>query len=1129
MRSIRTPWRTRALPTALLSALLLAACGDRELLTPSAAGGPLLSSAASSGGVVISQVYGGGGNSGATLTHDFIELYNAGSAPVALASWSVQYASATGSSWQTTALSGSIAPGGYYLVQQAAGAGGTTPLPTPDATGSIAMSATAGKVALVNGTTALSGACPTGGGIADFVGFGSTANCFEGTGPTPAPSNTTAVLRKDGGAQDTGSNATDFEAGAPNPRNSGVFHPSAGRLVISQVYGGGGNSGATWTHDFIEVFNAGTTSASLAGLSVQYASASGTTWQVTQLSGSLQPGGYYLVQQAAGAGGTQPLPTPDATGSIAMGATAGKVALVNGITALSGSCPLGATVLDFVGYGSTANCSEGDAPTPNLNNITAALRKGEGCTDTTNNNADFVVGAPAPRNTATTARPCTPSEDPPGGEIGTCEQPFTAAYTIQGRGMESPIDGQVVNTQGVVVGDFQGAAPALGGFYLQDATGDGDPETSDAVFVFNRGLVNVQLGDVVRVRGTVQEFQDQTQIGFVDAHITCGTGASIQPTDVTLPFPSPTYLERYEGMLVRLPQTLTVTEHFQLGRFGQVVMSSGGRLRQPTQVAMPGTAALAVQAQNDLNRIMVDDELNNQNGDPIVFGRGGDPLTASNTLRGGDQATGIVGVLTYTWAGNAASGNAYRLRPVNAMGGGVPSFQATNPRPSSPPSVGSGLKVAAFNLLNYFNTFTGCSNGLGGTPSNSNCRGADNAAEFERQWPKTVAAILAMEVDVLGVVEIENDGYGPESAIAHLVGKLNDAAGAGTYALIDADAATGQIDVAGTDGIKNAIIYKPARVTPVGQTAVLNSVTFVNGGDTAPRNRPSVVQAFQQHNGGRFLISVNHFKSKGSACNAPDAGDGQGNCNAVRVSAANRLLEWLATDPTGTGETDVLIVGDLNSYAMEDPITLLKNGGFTDLGGPNTYSYAFDGQWGTLDYALASASLMPQLTGAAKWHINADEPNVLDYNTNFKSPGQQSSLYAADQFRVSDHDPILVGMNLLAYAFGGFLAPVATPPSGNRTNAGQNIPVKFSLGGNFGLNIFQNGFPASRPVSCTTWQPTGGLATIGSPGGSGLSYDASTGAYNVGWQTDRAWGGTCRELVVRFNDGSTHTARFEFR
>ena len=171
--------------------------------------------------VVISQLYGGGGNGGSTYTHDFIELFNRGTAPVSLNGWSVQYASATGSTWAVTNLTNvTLQPGQYYLIQQAQGAGGTTPLPTPDVIGTIAMSATAGKVALVNVTTALTGTCPTGATIEDFVGFGTTANCFEGAGPAPAPSNTLGDLRALAGCTDTNVNSADFTATAPVPRNT---------------------------------------------------------------------------------------------------------------------------------------------------------------------------------------------------------------------------------------------------------------------------------------------------------------------------------------------------------------------------------------------------------------------------------------------------------------------------------------------------------------------------------------------------------------------------------------------------------------------------------------------------------------------------------------------------------------------------------------------------------------------------------------------------------------------------------------------------------------------------------------------------------------------------------------------
>jgi uncharacterized protein len=582
--------------------------------------GSIRQAVAAAPSLVVSQVYGGGGNAGAMLTNDFIEVFNRGGTTVDVSGWSVQYASAAGTTWQTTALTGSIPAGGHYLIQEAAGAGGTDPLPTSDATGSIAMSATSGKVILSSSATALSGSCPTGAGVIDTVGYG-TADCFEGPAAAPGLTNTTADLRGEVGCTDTGTNSADFTAGTPLPRNSataadpclapaivtaatphdqspggdvlltaavtgGTHPPSTGLavscdlswaglgasaalfddgtngdptagdltfgrqftipadaapgerlgtctvsddqgrstnapytvtvlgasedaaptitshtpasdatdvaldanigitfsepvdvadgwysiscgtsgthtagvsgsaaswllnpdsdfapgetctvtidgskvtdqdtndppdnlvgnpswsfttttptlVVVSEVYGGGGNSGATYTNDFIELYNRDSTAVDLSGWSVQYASAAGTTWAVTNLGAfDLQPGQHYLVQESQGAGGSVPLPVPDATGAIAMSATAGKVALVNTTTALSGGCPTGPNIIDFVGYGSTASCSE-TSPTAAPSNTTSVNRKGGGSTDTNNNSADFETAAPNPQNSGT--------------------------------------------------------------------------------------------------------------------------------------------------------------------------------------------------------------------------------------------------------------------------------------------------------------------------------------------------------------------------------------------------------------------------------------------------------------------------------------------------------------------------------------------------------------------------------------------------------------------------------------------------------------------------------------------------------------------------------------------------------
>ena len=225
------------------TSLLLFAC--IAILLSSLLWLPLPVTNASSNGIVISQVYGGGGNAGSTFKNDFIELFNAGTASVDLTGWSVQYSSAAGTTWQVTALTGSLAPGQYYLVQESQGAGGTTPLPTPNATGNIAMSATAGKVALSSSATALSGACPLGGTVIDFVGYGtgaSGASCFEGTAAAPTLTNTTADLRRGNGTQDTDNNSADFATGIPNPRNSvaGPSNPSGvGAANPSSVAEGG--------------------------------------------------------------------------------------------------------------------------------------------------------------------------------------------------------------------------------------------------------------------------------------------------------------------------------------------------------------------------------------------------------------------------------------------------------------------------------------------------------------------------------------------------------------------------------------------------------------------------------------------------------------------------------------------------------------------------------------------------------------------------------------------------------------------------------------------------------------------------------------------------------------------------
>jgi predicted extracellular nuclease len=630
---------------------------------------------------------------------------------------------------------------------------------------------------------------------------------------------------------------------------------------------------------------------------------------------------------------------------------------------------------------------------------------------------DFTWTAPA-AHTFGTVNTGQSFGDAPPPRVCPAPPEITLISQVQGSGETTPCAGETVVIEGVVVGDYEGPAPNLRGFYVQeeDEDQDGDPTTSEGIFVFNFDNNDVDLGDLVRVTGSAAEFQGQTQLGFPDEILTLGSRMTVIPTSVTIPFASADFLERYEGMLVTFPQTLYVTEFFQLGRFGEIVVSSEGKLAQPTNVVAPGAPANALQAANNLNRLKVDDNLNNQNPDPILFGRGGDPLSASNTLRGGDTLTGAVGVLTYGWAGNSASPNAYRLRVVGDLsdsglvaGGVVPEFEAVNPRPTTAPEVGGSVEVASFNVLNYFLTLDTGGNLCGPIGFQQDCRGAESELELQRQRDKILAALIELDSDVLGLIEMENTtGVEP---MADIVEGLNAALGAGTYDYVD----TGTI---GNDVIKVGLIYKPAAVTPMGSHAILDSE--VDPGFDDEQNRPALAQTLVENESGEvFTVVVNHFKSKGSCpLTGPDAdqGDGQSCWNATRLAAAEAMVDWLAGHPTGVADDDVLVAGDLNSYAMEDPIGVFEDAGYVnlvaDFDGPDAYTFVFDGQWGYLDHSLASPSLFGQVTGTAVYHINADEPSVLDYNTNFKSPGQIESLYAPDEFRASDHDPVVVGLGL---------------------------------------------------------------------------------------------------------------------
>lgn len=583
-----------------------------------------------------------------------------------------------------------------------------------------------------------------------------------------------------------------------------------------------------------------------------------------------------------------------------------------------------------------------------------------------------------------------PPVGPPPGEAG-CDLETVSIGSVQGSGALSPVAGSTVRVQGTVVGDFQ--TGGFNGYYVQD-DGDGDAATSDGIFIYAPGGAGVAVGDVVNVAGLVKEFgtagspDQMTEIEAADVEV-CASGA-VLPAAAPLTLPaSAEQREALEGMRVTLPQTLTILEYFDYARFG-TIDAGLGRQHQPTALFAPGSPeATALASKNLAERITIDDGRGTQNPDPALH-PDGDVFTLENTFRGGDLLSDVTGVLDYrfdTWAVQPTQGAVY---------------EAANPRTTAP-EVGGEITVSSFNVLNYFTTLTG-----------PDARGANDAVEFERQEAKIVSALADIDADVFGLIEIENNA----TAVATLTAALNEHLGAEVYDYID----TGVI---GTDVITTALIYKPATVHPVGEFQLMSQQDDPRWLDDF--NRPALTQTFADAAGGTVTVVVNHLKSKGSDCNEvgdPDTGDGAGNCNLTRTQATAALADWLATDPTGQGAGRELIIGDLNSYDKETPITTLTGAGFSDLlarfQGEDAYSYVFDGQTGYLDYALAGTALAGDVTGAAPWHINADEPSLIDYDMSFKQPAQDA-LFAPDPYRSSDHDPVVVGLALTP--------PDTTPPT----------------------------------------------------------------------------------------------------
>ena len=570
-------------------------------------------------------------------------------------------------------------------------------------------------------------------------------------------------------------------------------------------------------------------------------------------------------------------------------------------------------------------------------------------------------------------------------------QTITPIGTIQGSGALATSGNFTV--EGIVTGVYADLSPA--GFYVQNsaATADGDPATSDALFVVQTAPT-VAVGDRVRISGAVQEIASTpsfNQAVLTGPVITAlGTGQP-QPAFTLLSNNtfSPATAEAFEGMRVEFSAPVTVADVAALKSRGELTLSTQGLVYQPTQFVDPnddpatgtssaGTtnvaAVTAYQAANIAKSFVLDDGRGATNPTPIPY------LDATTqTVRVGSTVARLRGILGY---GN----NKWRVQPL--AGADAPAVATV--RPPVPTFSPGAVKVASFNVLNYFN-----GDGAGGGFPTS--RGALTLDDFNRQRSKILTALAQMNADAVGLIEIENDGNNANSALQDLVNGLNQRLGAGTYALVDDGGPLRQPN--NTDLIHCAMLYKPAVLALYGP-ARLATVSGVF-------ERPPVAQLFITRTApaDTFALIVNHFKSKasGTLANA-DQGDGQGASNLRRKGQATALVQFINGTVKPAGTRYVVSVGDYNANYEEDPMDILRTAGLV-LGSPaGSASYVFSGQSGALDHAV----LTPNLVGHAaveKWHINASEPEFLEYD--FAGPATDIT----SPFRSSDHDPILIGLN----------------------------------------------------------------------------------------------------------------------
>ncbi|HET7077774.1 MAG TPA: lamin tail domain-containing protein, partial [Chloroflexia bacterium] len=769
-------------------------------------------------------------------------------------------------------------------------------------------------------------------------------------------------------------------------------------VVISQVYGGGGNSGATYTNDFIELFNRGSVPVDMTGWSVQYASTMGSSWSKTSLSGSLAPGQYYLIQEAQGAGGTIPLPTPDITGTIAMAATAGKVALVTNATTLTGTCPTGAVIVDFVGYGSTTNCFEGTGPAPGLSNTTADSRNATG-TDTDNNSADFAAGAPNPRNSGSGGGPTnTPTSTP-------TPVPPVHIHDIQGAAHLSPSTGQQVNILPSIV-----TAKVSNGFYLQDPNPDSDDATSEGVFVFTNSAPTVNVGDQVTVRGRVSEFRPggssgtnltTTEIGSpiitlvssgnaLPTPVVIGAGGRTPPTTVIEDDANGSvetsgtfdpdedgidFYESLEGMRVQINDAVASgpTSDFSSNREIPVLVDSGANASVRT------TRGGIIIRPTDFNpeRIILNDLID-----------GGPNLPLVNVADRFPGAT--IGVMDYNF------GN-FKLQvtdlPALVAGGLAREVAAPVTDPNK-------ISFGAFNVENLdpgdpqtkFDTLAGLIVNNLRSPDilsieeiQDNNGATDNGVvNADVTWQKLIDAVAAAGGPTYQYRQINpvNDQDGGEPGGNIRVGFLFRTDRGVSF--IDRPGGTSTAAVSVVDGADGPeLSFSPGRIDPTN--------------DAFNSSRKPLAGEFLFH-GQKLFVIANHFNSKGG--DDPLFGrfqPPQRSSEIQRHAQAQIVHDFVASILLKDPAANIVVDGDLNDFEFSDTLNMLKDGNvlydlIETLPQAERYTYVFEGNSQAIDHILVS----PQIYNNVPF-----TEDVVHVNSEF-----------ADQ--ASDHEPQVARFTLPA-------------------------------------------------------------------------------------------------------------------